>query len=162
MMQKIKILLIFSILAITVSACLKAPVNPEDEEITTLKKYMHKNYPDIKPTKSGLYFIPQKTGYGNTPINGDTLIINYIGTFLDGREFDNTYSKETPFSYTIGSADQLISGFKEGILKLREGQTALLIMPSKLAYGDRQNGMIPSYSSLIFNVEMHKIIHTEK
>jgi len=154
-MSKIKSLFLILIGIMSFSSCLKKPVDYAAEELLTLQNYMEKNYPDIEPTKSGLYIVPQKTGFGRKPQSGDTLYINYVGTFLDGTEFDNT--NDNLFEYIVGGETELISGFYEGIMSMREGQTALLIMPSTLAYGDRQNGMIAPYSTLIFNVEMHQI-----
>lgn len=154
-MSKIRTLFILLVGILSFSSCLKEPVDPVAEELLALEKYMQNNYPEIEPTSSGLYIVPQKTGFGNKPQTGDTLYINYVGTFLDGTEFDNT--NDALFEYIVGGEVELISGFYEGIMSLREGQTALLIMPSTLAYGDRQNGMIAPYSTLIFNVEMHQI-----
>jgi len=154
-MSKIKALFLIFIGIVSFSSCFKDPVDPVAEELLTLEKYMQKNYPEIEPTSSGLYIVPQKTGFGNKPQTGDSLYINYVGTFLDGTEFDNTNDKL--FEYIVGGENTLISGFEEGVMNMREGQTALLIMPSTLAYGDKQNGMIAPYSTLIFNVEMHQI-----
>jgi len=156
-MKILNIFLLFGLLSVLSVSCIQDPISPEEEELTALKAYIDNNYPDAEPTKSGLYYIPQKTGYGNKPATNDSLTIQYIGKLMDGTEFDNTYTDEKAFTYVVGGQIEIISGFKEGILLMREGQTAIFIMPSTLAYGGRQNGLIPPYSSLIFEVELRKI-----
>jgi FKBP-type peptidyl-prolyl cis-trans isomerase len=156
-MKIYKIIILLGFLSIVLGACVQDTVSPEDEELTKLNAYIKIHYPDAEPTKSGLYFIPQKTGYGNKPLTNDSLTIHYIGKLIDGTEFDNTYTDEEAFTYVVGGSIEVISGFREGILLMREGQTAVFIMPSTLAYGARQNGLIPPYSSLIFEVELRKI-----
>jgi FKBP-type peptidyl-prolyl cis-trans isomerase len=79
--------------------------------------------------------------------------IHYTGSFIDGKVFDSSLERNEPFLFKIGS-QQAIQGMEEGILKMRVGGTATLIIPSKLAYGFEQKGPIPPYSTLIFDVEL--------
>jgi peptidyl-prolyl cis-trans isomerase A (cyclophilin A) len=160
-MKTYKSLFILGLLSIIFSSCFQATSSPADDELVALKKFITTNYPDIEANASGLYFIPQKTGYGNQPTAGDTLIMNYVGTLPNSNntEFDNTYTAGTPFTYVVGGKIGLIAGFSEGIMLMREGQTAIFVMPSSLAYGAKQNGLIPPYSSLLFQVELIAIKH---
>ena len=156
-MKKYNILLILSIVILSFTSCFEVADSPEADELTNFNKYIEANYPELEPSNKGLYFIPQKTGYGDKPVLGDTLTINYIGYLLNGTEFDNTYTDEKAFIYILGGEISVISGFNEGIMRMRQGQTAKFIMPSSLAYGDKQNGLIPPFSSLIFDVELSVI-----
>lgn len=137
--------------------CIKDPTDPEETELIALSKYMTKNYPTAVPSKTGLYYIHLKSGIGRKPITGDTLIIHYKGKLISNTEFDNTYKDNTPFRYVVGGSTEVIAGFKEGIMNMYEGDTGILIMPSKLAYGEKRNGPIPAYSSLIFEVYLYDI-----
>ncbi len=73
--------------------------------------------------------------------------------FLDGEKFDSSYDRGEPFEFTLG-AGQVIKGWDEGISYMKEGGKATLIMPSSLAYGAYGAGIIPPYTSLIFEVEL--------
>jgi peptidylprolyl isomerase len=67
---------------------------------------------------------------------------------LDGTEFDS--SKEPVES----PLDKWVSGFAEGLSKMKKGSKATMIIPSSLAYGPRGGGPIPPYATLTFTVEM--------
>jgi FKBP-type peptidyl-prolyl cis-trans isomerase len=73
--------------------------------------------------------------------------------FLSEVAFDNG---NTPFSFSIGS-NSSIAGFEAGIVKLRKGEKAKLLIPSALGYGSKGTTGIPPYSPLLFDVELQKI-----
>jgi FKBP-type peptidyl-prolyl cis-trans isomerase len=84
---------------------------------------------------------------------GDLVQIKYKGMFLSEVAFDNG---NTPFSFSIGS-NSSIAGFEAGIVKLRKGEKAKLLIPSALGYGSKGTTGIPPYSPLLFDVELQKI-----
>jgi FKBP-type peptidyl-prolyl cis-trans isomerase FkpA len=53
----------------------------------------------------------------------------------------------------LGKA-QVIPGWDEGIAMMKKGGQAILIIPSTIAYGDRDMGDIPPYSTLVFDIEL--------
>ena len=115
--------------------------------------YLAKNSMTGKGTKtaSGLVYIAEKAGTGASPVAGDKVKVNYVGKFLDGKEFDS--SKGTPLDLQVG-AGMVIPGWEEGIMLMKKGEKGLLIIPSGLAYGPETYGPIPGNSVLQFELEL--------
>lgn len=112
----------------------------------------------FEETESGLrYKITQVNERGSKPNQGDRVAVHYKGTFMDGNEFDSSYGKGNPLTIAIG-VGQVIPGWDEGIMLLREGEKASLAIPSELAYGERGVGPIPPNTPLFFEVELVKIV----
>ncbi len=108
-------------------------------------------------TPSGLTYIITKRGKGRMPKVGETVVVNYTGTLLNGRKFDSSYDSGRAISFPLGRG-RVIKGWDEGIAKLRTGDQAILIIPSKLAYGTRGAGAdVPPDATLIFVVELMDI-----
>ncbi len=127
------------------------------QEQIMLKQYIEENNIEIKPLKSGLYYIETKKGKGRKAINGDKLSVNYTGKLINGKIFDAHYSKQNVFSFTLGDTS-LIKAWNEGFTLMRKGGEATFIIPSELAYGDKAySNIIPPFSSLIFNVKLVNI-----
>ncbi len=108
---------------------------------------------DFKTTASGLKYKILEHGKGKKPEKGSIVEVHYKGMFMDGKEFDNSYKRGTPFKFTLGMG-QVIKGWDEGIALLREGDKAVFIIPPELGYGNRQVGPIPANSTLKFEVEL--------
>lgn len=98
-----------------------------------------------------------KPGSGVAAKNGDTVVVHYTGTLLDGTKFDSSLDRGEPFSFILGSG-QVIQGWEKGILGMQVGEKAKLTIPPELAYGDKAiGGKIPANSTLIFEVELLEI-----
>lgn len=95
-------------------------------------------------------------GTGREVKAGDFICINYKGTLEDGTEFDSSYKRNKPFTTQIG-VSQVIPGWDNGIVGLKEGGKRKLTIPPELGYGSRATGSIPADSTLIFEVELVKI-----
>lgn len=85
---------------------------------------------------------------------GDILHIHYRGTlYSDGTEFDNSYKRGQPLTFTLGMG-QVIAGWDQGLLNICAGEKRKLIIPPDLAYGSAGAGAnIPPDSTLVFEVE---------
>ncbi|MCF7815501.1 MAG: FKBP-type peptidyl-prolyl cis-trans isomerase [Candidatus Pacebacteria bacterium] len=94
-----------------------------------------------------------KIGSGEGVKNGDSVTVNYIGTTQDGVRFDSSYERGTPFTFTVG-AGKVIQGWEKGLIGMKIGGERILVIPSDMAYGNRQIGSIPPNSTLIFSVEL--------
>ena len=103
-------------------------------------------------TKSGLQYISLREGTGATPKTTDTVIVNYRGTLLNGREFDSSYKSGRPGEFQL---DKVIKCWTEGLQMMKVGGKAELYCPSNLAYGEEGvSGSIPRYASLTFEIEL--------
>lgn len=128
-----------------------------DSEAEKINEYLRTNNYNVQPTPSGLYYIEKEAGKGSKPKTGDVVVVHYTGTLLDGKKFDSSYDRNSPFEFTLG-VGQVIKGWDEGIAMMTEGTKAILVIPSKLAYGERGAGRdIPPYAPLVFEVELIKI-----
>ncbi len=128
-------------------------------EKVILKQYLDGQKVDVQPTESGLYIIPQVKTQRNKVEVGDTVTIHYEGRFLNGKIFDSTPKRGEPFQFVYGQKWQVIPGLEEAIGKMREGEKAMLIVPSHLAFGQQgnSNGMIPAFTSVIFELEILEV-----
>lgn len=126
------------------------------EELATLDAFLEANDINVEPTASGMYYIEELKGTGDTIKPGDRVKIYYTGMFIDSTLFDATSPYE-PFEFVVGSSD-VITGMSEGITYMTQGGKATLIIPSNLAYGATNNTTlgIPRFSTLIFDVEVYK------
>lgn len=128
------------------------------QEASILAKYIADNEITVEPTASGLYFISTLQGEGEQAVAGNKVKVHYTGTLLDGTKFDSSVDRDEPFEFVLGQG-QVIKGWDEGIAMLKVGGKATLILPSSMAYGERQAGaIIKPFSPLKFDVELIAII----
>ncbi|KAJ3500994.1 hypothetical protein NLJ89_g9542 [Agrocybe chaxingu] len=93
----------------------------------------------------------------NFPKKGDKVTIHYVGTLLDGKKFDSSRDRGSPFETEIGTG-KVIKGWDEGVLQLSVGQKAIITATPDFAYGSRGfPPVIPPFSTLRFEVELIKI-----
>ena len=98
-----------------------------------------------------------KEGTGLGAKNGDTVVVHYTGTLIDGKKFDSSLDRGEPYSFPLG-AGEVIAGWEQGILGMKVGEKRKLFIPSDLAYGERgADGIIPPNAPLIFEVELLEI-----
>jgi len=140
-------------------AFLKWSEDFEEYESLLLNQFLKEKNIDVEPTESGLYFIQIKTGSGKKVEAGDTLLVHYEGKFLDGKFFDSTKKRNQAFQFIYGQQGQVIKGLEEAIGKMKEGETAMVILPSELAFGQQgsSSGIIPPYTTIIYEVELLSI-----
>lgn len=96
-------------------------------------------------------------GTGATAATGDEVSVHYVGTLLNGTQFDSSYARNTPYSFRIG-AGQVIRGWDQGVPGMRVGGKRRLTIPPSLAYGNQANGPIPANSTLRFEIELLSIV----
>lgn len=105
----------------------------------------------VKTTKSGLQYQIIEEGEGPKPVASSTVTTHYRGTLLNGEEFDSSYKRGEPISFSLG---QVIPGWTEGLQLMSKGAKYRLFVPQNLAYGARNAGSIPAYSTLVFDIEL--------
>jgi peptidylprolyl isomerase len=112
-------------------------------------------------TSSGLQYLDLVVGKGPLPKNGDTVVVNYTGTFTNGKVFDTSVGKQ-PFEFKLGHGD-VIKGWDEGVASMHVGGKRKLVIPPDLAYGaggypnPAGGWVIPPNSTLTFVVELLQI-----
>lgn len=105
-------------------------------------------------TSSGLTYMITRPGTGQQLKAGDTVIVQYTGLLTNGTKFDSSLDRNQPIEFPLG-AGRVIKGWDEGIMRLRVGDQATLIIPPQLGYGAKgAGGIIPPDATLIFIVEV--------
>ena len=102
--------------------------------------------------------IEETMGNGIEVTNHSKVSVHYIGKLEDNTEFDNSYKRNQPFQFQIGTR-QVILGWETGLLGMKEGGKRTIFIPYQLAYGESGAGeTIPEISNLIFEIEILKVI----
>ena len=81
----------------------------------------------------------------------DAVTVQYRGKLLDGSEFDSTYTRGAPATFTVNG---VIPGWQEALVLMKPGAKWQLFVPPELAYGASPKPGIPGGSLLIFDVEL--------
>jgi FKBP-type peptidyl-prolyl cis-trans isomerase len=104
---------------------------------------------------SGLQYKVLKAGDGKKPTLEDTVVCQYRGTLIDGKEFDSSYKRNEPATFPVKG---VIKGWTEALQLMPVGSKWELFIPPDLAYGERGAGAdIGPNSTLIFDVELVSI-----
>ena len=108
-------------------------------------------------TESGLMYLIEVEGQGSKPSKGDSVQVHYELKLTSGVVVDSSFQRGQPISINIG-VGQVIPGWDEGIMLLKEGSKATLVVPSDLGYGPSgAGGVIPPNATLIFKVQLVKV-----
>ena len=111
----------------------------------------NKKKPGVTTTASGLQYEVLTQGTGPKPTLQDTVVCNYKGTFLNGTEFDNSYSRGTPAEFLL---TRVIKGWTEVLQLMPVGSKYKVYVPYQLGYGGGDYQGIPGGSLLIFEIEL--------
>lgn len=96
-----------------------------------------------------------KLGTGPAVKAGNTVSVNYVGTLVNGQEFDSTKKSGKPFSFKVqATPPEVIPGFDSGVVGMKKGGVRKLIIPPLVGYGMRPSGGIPPNSILRFEIEL--------
>ena len=111
--------------------------------------------PDVKKLPSGVQYKVLKEGNGPIPADTSLVKVHYVGRTLekDG-EFDNSYNRKEPMTMRC---NQVIKGFTDALTHMPEGSVWEIYIPQELAYGEREQGKIKPFSTLIFKLELIKV-----
>lgn len=106
----------------------------------------------IVVTASGLQYQVLREAAGAKPGAADTVRVNYIGTLLDGRKFEDTYAIDHPASFAL---TQVLPGLGEAVQLMPVGGKYRFWLPAKLAYAEQGlAGQIEPNATLVFEVEL--------
>jgi FKBP-type peptidyl-prolyl cis-trans isomerase FklB len=127
-----------------------------DKEAGTKFLEENKKRPGVITLPSGLQYEILTKGTGPIPKATDTVKANYLGTLIDGKEFDNSYKRGEPITIPVTG---VIKGWVEALEMMPVGSKWRLFIPSDLGYGDRgAGGVIPGGAALIFDIELLEIV----
>lgn len=123
------------------------------EKIAAGEKFMAENATKegVVTLASGLQYKIITQGKGAIPTAEDMVKVHYHGMLTDGTVFDSSVKRGEPITFAV---TQVIPGWVEALQMMPVGSKWMLYIPYNLAYGDRDNGAIPPYSNLIFEVEL--------
>lgn len=106
----------------------------------------------VKVTESGLQYELVQKGDGPKPKATDKVKVDYVGTLIDGTEFDNSVKRGEPAVFGV---DQVIPGWSEALLLMDVGSKYRLVIPPELAYGEKgAPPVIEPNSVLVFEVSL--------
>lgn len=160
-------------------ACNQSPIDPTESEasaftenIADIRSYALAKGLSVTQTASGLNYVITSPGSttGRPATLGDELEFSYVqyilqsptnstaasGTAVTDRLVDSSYAtKSVYYPFFNGS---LLSGLQEGLLLMREGQKAVLLIPARLAFGQNgsTNGTIPGNTPVRFDVTLKR------
>jgi FKBP-type peptidyl-prolyl cis-trans isomerase len=153
MIHPILRLLLLSLVIFTAPSLLaqRERLTPEEIEI------VEKKWPGTKKTGTGIRYIIQREGAGESPKSGDRVAVLYVGTLLDGTKFDEKQDPADPLAFRLGR-QEVIAGWEQILPTMKLNEKRLVIIPGSLAYGSR--GRPPSIgrdATLVFEMELLKI-----
>ena len=114
----------------------------------------NKKDPSVKELANGLQYKELKKGTGAKPKATDTVVAHYVGTLLDGSEFDSSRARGEPATLPL---DSVIRGWQEAIPLMSVGSRWQVVIPPDLAYGLKGAGPIGPNQTLIFVIELIEI-----
>lgn len=137
----------------------------EEKNKVTYKDYIEKNEAflaknkdkaGVTVTPSGLQYEVIKMGTGPKPTAQNTVKVHYVGTLIDGTEFDSSIKRNQPAQFPVSG---VIPGWTEALQLMPVGSKFHIVIPQSLAYGARGAGeTIKPFSTLIFEVELLEIV----
>jgi len=110
----------------------------------------------VSVTESGLQYEVIKMGNGPKPTVDNVVKVHYVGTLIDGTEFDSSIKRGEPAVFPLSG---VIAGWTEALQLMPVGSKFRIYLPQSIAYGANEAGdQIKPYSTLIFDVELLEIV----
>jgi FKBP-type peptidyl-prolyl cis-trans isomerase len=127
------------------------------EEIA-LKHFLKRSGIADSAAMDRVYVKTLRKGTGAKPKAGDRVAIDYFAYFVDGTPFNNTYERGQTFDFVVGN-EKVLEGLERGVMQMKVGEKATIVIPSPLAYGDEgmPEAKIAPFTTLVFDVELKKI-----
>jgi FKBP-type peptidyl-prolyl cis-trans isomerase len=131
------------------------------QEAEDIAKFIKDKNIRVKPSASGLYYIPEKNGNGTKALTGKVVEVHYTAEFLNGQKLFSSHDEGgESINFQLGKGFE-IPAIEEALQNMKAGGRARLVVPSELAYGQKGiKDMVPPYSPLVFNLELLSVIDT--
>ncbi|HOW32342.1 MAG TPA: FKBP-type peptidyl-prolyl cis-trans isomerase, partial [Bacteroidales bacterium] len=139
-----------------------ALANKKAEATKALLEYLTKNNITVEPSATGVYVIPTKPATGRAIQKGDFAKIHFGVSLINGKKLFSTHDNDQPMTIECGQPFDT-KGFDEGVAKLKEGESARIIVPGEMAFGERgrrtMSGeeLVAPYATVIYDVEVLKV-----
>jgi len=115
----------------------------------------NKKKPGVVTLPDGLQYKVIREGKGASPTLTNSVKLSYVGRFVDGKEFENTYTDPRgAATLDMRGINSAAKGWAEAIMLMKEGGKLEAYMPPSLGYGARPRGHVPPNSTLIFEMEL--------
>ena len=108
----------------------------------------------VKTLPSGVQYKVIKEGNGAIPADTSLVKVHYEGKTIDGKVFDSSYKRGEPINLRC---NQTIKGWTDAMVHMPAGSTWEVYIPQELAYGEREQGDIKPFSTLIFKIELIEV-----
>jgi len=166
---KVRLLALLAAAALVCPACGTAPASPASHptpvepapsaDASVAAPAASVAPPSEPPRSAGLQVDDVAVGTGEAAASGDHVTVHYVGTLVDGTEFDSSRKRSRPFDFMLGRG-QVIKGWDEGVVGMKVGGRRKLTIPPSLGYGVRgQPPVIPPNATLAFDVELLAVEH---
>lgn len=122
----------------------------------------------------------EQAGTGTTsPLYSDSVSMHYMGrlipstTYTSGLIFDKSWSSNQFNAATSrpvhsyigltydakGKPTSLVDGFTTALMSMHRGDHWTVYIPYQLGYGEKSSGVVPAYSTLIFDLRLNDFSH---
>jgi FKBP-type peptidyl-prolyl cis-trans isomerase FkpA len=142
-------LFILAVLPLMTWSC-DEQLTPQQRNRQEIVDYLNDNNLDAIEDPSGLFYIIEEEGSGGSPSFTANVEVRYKGYYTDGTIFDQTTGDNT----REFNLQEVITGWRIGIPKMKKGGKAMFFVPSNLGYGFFGSGGVPPNAVLIFEVEL--------
>jgi FKBP-type peptidyl-prolyl cis-trans isomerase len=102
-------------------------------------------------------------GTGSNPADGDFVIVDWVAYLSDGTVFDNTMSPgRNAIVFRMGQR-KVIPGLELALSTMKQGGIRKVIVPPKLAYGDRgvclpeKGCLVPPGETLEYDLTLKRV-----
>jgi len=148
-----KRLLFFAFVLLTALSCKKDRRLQSEKDDEIIQQYISDHGLTATKTESGLYVVIDTPGTGSSCSQYSNVKVSYKGYYTSGEVFDESVASGVTFNL-----QQVIAGWTEGIPYFKEGGEGMLLIPSRLGYGEKGSGSVPGNTVLIFDVKLIDVL----
>jgi FKBP-type peptidyl-prolyl cis-trans isomerase len=151
-------LLCASVFLLALAGCLGGDATgPTDPQDLAYAPALNVDFSRMTKTSEGLWYEDLVVGTGPVSAVGDSVGVLYTFWLPNGSLIESATNPSTPYRFVIGLS-QVILGFDIGLLGIPQGSKRKLVIPPSLGYGGLRVGDIPPNSTLVFDVELVRVI----
>jgi len=110
----------------------KTTTDIDDAQLDSIQHYVDTTFTNYEKFATGLYYITIEEGTGEKPFSYSKVTINFTRKYLDGRVIKKTPEGKPSVFYIDNN--QAVNGLEEGLLQMKEGGKAILIMPASIGF----------------------------